>query len=210
MMASTKSKRPRRYSPSSPPHQAGLRLINRQRIEIDRGLSWHVVFCRAQQERAAERDLTESGFKTYRPTQTFERLHRGKTSTIERAPVSRYLFVGLNPANPDYAELDRALWWGNQGILGLRWDATGSLLRTSDGPIKIGAGALQRFEDAVSGSGHSRLQYAVGQTVFVKDGPFSGIPFSIETLSDHRIRGLVDLLGGKVAVDLNVDQLEAA
>jgi transcription antitermination factor NusG len=203
----SKVRRQRRYSPSTLTH-SNLRWIARPRVEIDRGLSWVVVWCRAQQERAAERDLQGAGFATYRPTQLFERLHRGKTTTVEKVPVSRYLFVGVDAAHQDLAEVEAAMteegWWPRM---------SGMVLRVDGQPVRIGAGALQRFEDAVNGSGGAasgRLRFAVGQTVFVKDGPFSGVPFSIESLSDYRVRGLVDLLGGKVAVDLELEQLEAA
>jgi hypothetical protein len=228
-MAKTRIRRQRRYLTSTLTHQAGLRPIPRHRIEIDWGLSWHVIFCRAQQERQAQQHLQAAGFATYRPTQLFERNFRGKISVIERVPVSRYLFVGLNPAAPDLDGVNRAL--GNNPVVtkgysywsqGFAWfvpDQTrmktgmGDLVRVNDTPIRIGAGILQRFEDAVNGSGgvtRGPDRFSVGQTVFVKDGPFSGIPFSIESLSDYRVRGLVDLLGGKVAVDLELEQLEAA
>jgi transcription antitermination factor NusG len=212
----TKNRRQRRYSPSTLTHRSGLRLIERHRVEIDRALSWHVVYCRAQQERVAERDLQAAGFTTYRPVQTFERLYRGKTSTVERAPVSRYVFVGLNAVDPDLARVEAVLtedgWWPRM---------SGQVLHANGQPVRIGAGALQRFEDAVSchfdgglngsgGAASGRSLFKVGETVFVRDGPFSGIPFSIESLTDYRVRGLVDLLGGKVAVDLELEQLEAA
>jgi transcription antitermination factor NusG len=206
------------------------RFVPRPRVEIDRGLAWYCVHTRARAERRALDDLTKAGFPAYLPTETFSVVQRGRIVEVERAPVTRYLFVGLCARQPDFAGVERALGWVPQdpehltfvwhGVLQTLTGAIepdrGSLIRANDLPVRVGAGALQAFADSCTGSGlqavaGGRSGFRAGETARIVAGAFSGLSIAIsDVLCDERIRGLVDLLGGRVVVEATADQLEAA
>jgi transcription antitermination factor NusG len=191
------------------------RFVPRPRVEIDRGLAWYCVHTRSRAERHAESDLRRAGFATYLPTEAYSVVRRGRVIEVERAPVTRYLFVGLDPVAPEFRAVDDALtglthdWWP---VLG----SVGSLIRVGEQPLRIGAGALQTFADNCTGSSLAavaggRCGFRAGETARIVDGAFSGLSMRVEdVLRNERVLGLVDLLGGRVVVEATADQLEAA
>jgi hypothetical protein len=206
-----KNLRHRRYYPSLATHTP--RPIVRPRVEIDRALAWYAIQCRSRAEQQAQADLQRAGFATYLPTQSLEVVKRGKLLEIERVPVSGYLFVGLCARQPDFARVDDTLGWSPA-----EWyrPALGSLIRVDREPIRVGAGALQAFADecCFSGlrrvaSGRSRLR--AGDIARITEGACAGLSIHLtDVLCDDRVRGLVDMLGGRVVVEATADQLEAA
>jgi hypothetical protein len=206
-----KNRGQRRYYPSMAAHTP--RPIVRPRIEIDRSLAWFAIHCRSRAEQQAQDDLQRAGFSTYLPTQSLQVVKRGKLVEIERVPVSGYLFVGLCARQPDFAGVDDALGWSP-----VEWyrPALGSLIRIDREPIRVGAGALQAFADECCfaglrgvASGRSRFQH--GEVARITEGACAGLSIRVQdVLCDGRVRGLVDMLGGRVVVETTVDQLEAA
>jgi hypothetical protein len=139
---------------------------------------------------------------------------------IERVPVSRYLFVGLPMpertfAEPNFAAVEAVLSWDPTGWVWAH-GTTGSLLRVAGEPIRIGAGALQAHADEVTlnglrGVANGRSPLRRYQAARIVSGPLSGLRMQVsDVLCDERVKGLVDMLGGKVVVEAMVDQLEAA
>jgi hypothetical protein len=114
---------------------------------------------------------------------------------------------------PDFAGVDDALGWSP---VEWYWPALGSLIRIDREPIRVGAGALQAFADECCfaglrgvASGRSRLR--AGQSARIVSGALSGLSLQVtDWVCDDRVRGLVDMLGGRVVVETTVDQLEAA
>src|SRR6476620_10201675 len=108
-MANKNRRQHRYHSGRSPARPFVPRFVSRPRVEIDRGLAWYCVHTRSRVERQAEDELRRVGFSTCLPTETYQVHRRGKLLEIERAPVSRYLFVGLDAAAPEFALLDDVL-----------------------------------------------------------------------------------------------------
>jgi hypothetical protein len=206
-----KNRRERRYYPSMAAHTP--RPIVRPRIMIDRSLAWFAIHCRSRAEQQAQADLQRAGFATYLPLWSIQIKRRGRLVEIERVPVSGYLFVGLCARQPDFAGVDDALGWSPAD-----WyrPALGSLIRVDREPIRIGAGALQAFADKVSGTGleglaGGRSRFRHGEVARITEGACAGLSIRVQdVLCDGRVRGLVDMLGGRVVVETTVDQLEAA
>jgi len=204
--------RRQRYFPSS---KSGCPIyIARPRVEIDRGLAWYAVWCASRAERSARDDLERAGFATYLPMQALKIAKRGRLVEIERVPVARYLFVGTSAAEPNFDSIQRVLDGPNPG-----WHFApplGSLMRMSGEPIRVGAGALQAHADEVTGNGLSavangRSPLSRYQTARITSGPLSGLRMQVsDVLCDERVKGLVDMLGGRVMVEATMDQLEAA
>jgi hypothetical protein len=187
------------------------RPIVRPRVKIDRSLAWFAIWTAARAEERAAEVLIQAGFSTYVPTQSFEVVRRGKLIEVHRNPVSRYLFVGLNAVAPDVGAVDGALapiGWGEPVL--------GSLIKVEREPIRVGAGALQAYADAcahnaVQSLASGRFGFAVGGKARIVSGGLSGLVMQVSDLvCDDRVRGLVDMLGGRVVVEATADQLEAA
>src|SRR6478752_16990 len=114
----------KRFFPSSRDGRRG-RLVRRPRAEINRGLAWYAVWTRPHAERLARDELARAGIETYLPMQTLEIVRKGKLVEIERVPVNRYLFVGLDGADPAFPVVDEAL--------GGVWRWTGGFVIECDG-----------------------------------------------------------------------------
>lgn len=206
--------RNRRYFPSQQANRPA-RFLRRPRVEIDRGLAWYAVWTAPRAEEQVRDDLEFAGFSVYLPTQALEIVRRGRLVEVERVPVSRYLFVGTSAAKPDLR--------GIQAVLDAVWrfaPVLGRLIRVDREPIRVGAGALQAHADECTGNGlYNGLRGAASgrsplrryQEARIVSGPLCGLRMAIsDVLCDERVRGLVDMLGGKVVVEATQDQLEAA
>lgn len=189
--------------------------LKRPRVEIDAGLAWHAVWCSSRAERHAQRDLEGAGFATYLPTVGLEITRRGKVINIDRTPVSRYLFVGLSMPDPDTE--------GVEDALGMLWGWSiptmpprGRLIRVNHVPLRVPSGALQVFANECAlgspqGLADGHLGFRAGDRARIMSGAFSGLQMTVDRLAcDARVRGLVEMFGGKVAIEATVDQLEAA
>lgn len=202
-------KRVRRYRPSTLTHSA-IRRIARPRVELDRGLAWYALWTAARAEQRVEQRLRAAGLATYLPAEVVERVRRGQLVQIDRPAVSRYVFVGLSAAAPQFDAVHEALeeWTGF-------WPVTlGRLLRTEAGPFRIPASALQCLANAISGpldaNGGLAGVLQPGTRIRPLAGPLCGRMGIVENVRDQRVRALVEMLGGRVAVEFDVDQLEAA
>ena len=184
--------------------------LQRPRVEIDAGLGWYVVWCRSRAERKAKLDLERAGFSTYLPAVGLRIIRRGRTIEIEKQPVSRYLFVGLCASQPDFDRVEDALWDF------IPFDVRGSLIRNNRDPVRVPAGALQAFADECArgwapGLAGAHLGLRPGDKARIISGAFSGLAMDVDQIAcDGRLRGLVDMFGGRVSVEATADQLQAA
>lgn len=204
--------------------QPDRELVPREPRWIDPGLTWFALWCRANQDRKAAAALEGAGLAAYRPLEARKVGVRGKVRVVEKSPVGRYLFAGLEP-NRHFQAVRRALAPLDHGpvsltletrdgactvsVRGFRATPLADLIRTDDGPLVIPAKLLQRFEDAIAAQGKPRTSpFRVGQLVKVMGGPMAGFSARLEEISDKRIKGLVDMFGRLVTVELGLEQLE--
>jgi transcription antitermination factor NusG len=180
-------------------------ILPRHRTYIDPALSWFALWCRANQERKAEAALAGVGIATYRPLETRQITQRGKILQIERPPVGRYLFAGLDEAQA------QALWEVRKALHQPSDPPLGRLLRTQDGPVQVPAELLQPFADAIARLGEpvqARCRFSQGGYARVVKGPLAGLLAAIQTASDDRVRALVKMFGGRTLVEFEPEQLE--
>lgn len=204
-----KKRRPRRYRPSAP--LAVVRRLPRPRVEIDRGLAWYVLWTAPRAEARVAAALRERGLAAYVPLEAVYLPRRGRQVELERPAVGRYVFVGLNGADPQwsavYAALDGPMGW----MTGM--PALGRVLKVAGQALVVPAGVIQRFADGLfvsplSGSGLTRL--AAGRPCKAIAGPFEGFLGVVEAADDVRVRALLDVFGRLVPVEFEPDQLVAA
>jgi hypothetical protein len=178
-------------------------IVPRSRTYIDPSLTWFALWCRANQERKAEVALSGAGIASYRPLETRQLSQRGKLIQIERAPVGRYLFAGLDEAQ---------CLWDLRKAFHLPFEPPpAALIRSEAGPVQIPAELLQPFADAIARLGEpvqSRLRFSAGHVARVIEGPLAGLLAAIQTASDDRVRALVKMFGGRTMVEFVPEQLE--
>lgn len=232
-MAGSRKRRERRYRQSMPLLPRRLSL---PRVEIDHALRWHVVWCQPQQEKRVAEELRERGLQTYRPIEKIELVKRGERKEIERTPLSRYVFVGLNTASPQFGLVREALEGAarKSGDFSFLWRGQefwvpasnrvldrplGQILsiidreREIDVPLVVPPAALERLADSLTlwGQSDSRtLAFRPGDRANVREGPFQGFLAEVEHADDVRVRALVNLFGGRVRAEFDPAQLEAA
>lgn len=229
-MSKSSKRTSRRYRPLSLTHGVPRRLP-RSRVEIDRGLAWHVVWTACRSEQRAEHELRAYGLETYRPLEAFEIVKRGRAVEVERDALGRYLFVGLNAAAPQFQAVRDALedrtapsgdfaylWQGREfwvparNVMAAR--PLGRLLSIDDIPVRVPAAALQGLADGLTGFGGypvpGKWLPTAGGACRAIYGPFQGFLGVVEAADDYRVRALVDLFGRRTSVEFDLDQLEAA
>jgi transcriptional antiterminator RfaH len=63
---------------------------------------WYLIQCKPRQDSRAEENLTRQAFKCYRPTQSVERIVRGRRTTLVESMFPGYLFIQLDQLNDNW------------------------------------------------------------------------------------------------------------
>lgn len=196
--------RPRRYQPSAP-----LGTVFRRpqpRVQIDRGLAWYCLWTAPQAEADVAKALREMGLGVYVPVEALAVARHGKLVDIERPLLGRYVFVGLNGAQPEWATVYDALNGPYGWMLGRALKAAGGVV-----PLRIPAGALQSLADGLGATASGRsTPFRTGDTCRVVDGLWRGLQAEILDSTDLQVRGLLNLFGRRTLVAFEPGQLEAA
>lgn len=202
--------RPRRYQPSAL-HGTVIRRPQ-PRVQIDRGRAWYCLWTAPRAEGKVAKALREAGLGVYVPVEALAIARRGKLVEVERPLLGRYVFVGLNGAQPEWDEVRRALDGPHGWMFGL--PVLGRVMKTADGAeIRIRPGILQDFANGLGGSlagiSNSGL-FATGQPVKAAHGPLEGILGLFYDSDEVRVRALFNLFGRKTLVEFKPGQLRAA
>lgn len=209
MASKLKKRRGRRYCPSMPAHGGVIRRLPRPRVEIDRGLAWHCLWTAPRAERRVESALRERGLAAYTPVEAYAVVRRGKEVEVERPAVGRYVFVGLDGAQPQLEAVREALDGPCGWMIGI--PALGRILLGPDGvPLIVPTGALQRFADGLEVVDRGSGRFAVGGAVIARKGPLASFRGIVESSDDYRVRALLNIFGRKTVVEFEPEQLEAA
>jgi transcriptional antiterminator RfaH len=161
---------------------------------------WYVVHARPRLELTAELNLGAQGFATFLPAVWKTVRHARQFRTVRVAFFPRYLFVRLDLAQ------DR--WRSVNGTFGVS-----HLVMEGDRPTPVQPGIV---EDLMALTGPDRCIAAAadlvaGGRVEILTGPFAGCFGELARLDEgSRVRVLLDLLGGRVPLDLAVGALAPA
>lgn len=63
---------------------------------------WYLIQCKPRQDSRAEENLTRQAYKCYRPTQSVERIIRGRRTTSIESVFPGYLFIQLDQLNDNW------------------------------------------------------------------------------------------------------------
>ena len=159
--------------------------------------SWHLAQLKPNSARIAERNLLRQGFDVFLP-RIEETVRRGQKFVMEqRALFPGYVFVGLDPAKPNWRSINATL-----GVSRL---------------VSFGAAPVQVPDDLVLGlmarcNGDGLLQpeagLKAGDTVVLTHGPFTDFVATIDRIApDRRVWVLLDLMGQQVRLNTDTRHL---
>jgi transcriptional antiterminator RfaH len=163
---------------------------------------WYVVHTHPNAEHKAATHIQRQGFSLYLPRYLKTRRHARRVDTVVAAFFPRYLFVSKTP---------HERWQSLNATCGVS-----RLVTFGETPAVVG----HRFVDALRACENAcgylptadRVQrFEVGQPVRISSGAFAECCGLFEATTDHeRVAILLDLLGRKVRVQLDIHAVEAA
>ncbi|MGX4803489.1 transcription termination/antitermination protein NusG [Bradyrhizobium guangdongense] len=161
---------------------------------------WFVVQTQPNSERRAVANLNRQGFEVYLPQYLKRRSHAGKVDLVPAPLFPRYLFVAL--------DLMAQQWRVIRSTLGVV-----ELIRQGDRPVPLASdiiGSLRARQDDRGLIQLDRPSFQPGDKIRVAGGAFSEHLGVFEGMSDReRVAVLLDLLGRKVRVIMNIGVIEA-
>lgn len=165
------------------------------------GMRWYVVHTQPNNESRAAVHLERQGFSTYLPRYLKRRRHARRVETVPAPLFPRYMFVAIDMA------VQR--WRSIYSTIGVS-----RLVCAGDEPTAISENLiadLKRREADGYVQLQQRPQYRAGDKLRVLDGVFADCLGLYEGMPDsERVTILLDLLGRKVRVMLDVDAVVAA
>jgi transcriptional antiterminator RfaH len=163
---------------------------------------WYVVQSQPSAERKAMMHLERQGFSTYLPRYLKRRRHARKVEIVPAPLFPRYLFVAI--------DLTAQRWRSIFSTVGVS-----RLVCNGDMPTPISDHVLETLRKREDAGGYVRLEHRpnfnVGDRIRVLDGAFADCLGLYEGMRDSdRVAILLDLLGRKVRVTVDVERVAAA
>jgi len=163
---------------------------------------WYVVQSQPNAERKAIAHLERQGFVTYLPRYLKRRRHARKIEMVPAALFPRYLFVAI--------DVGAQRWRSIFSTVGVS-----RLVCNGDMPTPIADQVLDELRAREDSAGFVRLDrrpsFRAGDQVRLLDGVFADCLGLYEGIRDSdRVAILLDLLGRKVRVTVDVDVVAAA
>jgi transcriptional antiterminator RfaH len=166
------------------------------------GIRWYVVQTQPNSEMKAAHHLMRQGFTAYLPRYLKRRRHARKVETVPAPLFPRYLFVAI--------DVTTQRWRSIQSTIGVS-----RLVCNGEEPAAVPPGIVEGIQTSEGDNGYvaldTRPKFAVGEKVRILDGAFAACLGLFERMSDgDRVAVLLELLGRKVRVVLDIDCVAAA
>lgn len=163
---------------------------------------WYVVQSQPNAEMKAIVHLNRQGFETYLPRYLKRRRHARRAEIVPTPLFPRYLFVGI--------DLERQRWRSIFSTVGIS-----RLVCNGEVPTPVPEQVIEALQARHDGNGYVTLDqlptFRTGDKIRVQDGAFAGCLGLYEGLKDsERVAILLDMLGRKVRVTVDVDSVAAA
>jgi transcription antitermination factor NusG len=166
-------------------------------LKLTEGERWFVARALPHRESSAQLNLYRQGFRSFVPRVHRTVRHARTLRSVEAPLFPGYLFVVLN--------LGRDRWRAVNGTIGIA-----ELIMGSEQPSPVPAGVVEALITTSDRSGFVCLDpcLEVGQKIRILAGPFADALGQLDQLDDRgRVRVLLDIMGGKVAVSLHRSSL---
>ena len=163
---------------------------------------WFVAHTQPHAEAKATSHLNRQGFEIYFPRYLKRRRHARKIETVAAPLFPRYLFVSVDTSAQRWRSI-----YSTVGVA--------RLVCHGDEPTPVPNGIVEALKNREDSNGFIKLDYRppfrAGDKIRVLDGAFSSCLGLFEGMAEReRIAILLDLLGRKVRVVLDVDLVAAA
>jgi transcriptional antiterminator RfaH len=163
---------------------------------------WYVVQTQVNGEAKAAQNLLRQGFEIYLPRYLKRRRHARKVDFAAKPLFPRYLFVAIDVAAQRWRSIQ-----STQGV--------SRLVCHGEEPAALPNGVLGALKAREDDRGFVRMEaraaFTPGDKVRVLAGAFMDSAGLFDGMGDHdRVAILLDLLGRKVRVHLDVDMVVAA
>jgi transcriptional antiterminator RfaH len=171
-------------------------------MNVDIKGGWYVVQTQVNAEAKAARNLVQQGFEIYLPRYLKRRSHARKVETVPAPLFPRYLFVRI--------DMDAQRWRSIQSTFGVS-----RLITNGPDPAPLAREVLHVLRAREDEGGfvvmNHRAAFAMGEKVRILAGAFSDVVGLFDGLGDReRVAILLDLLGQKVRVSIDVNMIAAA
>jgi len=163
---------------------------------------WYVAQTHIHAENKATQHLRRQGFDVYLPRYIKQRRHARRVETVAAPLFPRYLFVSVDAATQR--------WHSIRSTVGIT-----RLVANGDRPAVLPQGIIDGLKRREDDKGFIQLErrprFASGDKIRVLQGAFSDYLGLFEGMSgEERVAILLDLLGRKVRVVLDMDVIDAA
>lgn len=164
--------------------------------------NWYVVQTKPQSEAKAALNLERQGYEIYMPRYLKKRRHARKVDTVRAPLFPRYLFVAIDTAIQQWRNIYSTVGVSNLVCIG-------------DAPACVAAGVIEQLKKREDDAGNIRMErrmpFKPGAAVRVLDGAFDTcIGLCDEMTDSSRVAILLELLGRKVRVFLDIESIAAA
>ena len=163
---------------------------------------WYVVQTQTHGENKASINLARQNFDIYFPRYLKRRRHARRVETVLAPLFPRYLFVSV--------DMQVQRWRSIQSTFGVA-----RLVCHGDNPVPVPVQVIDDLKRREDSHGlillDQRPKFAIGDRVQIHDGVFASHLGLYEGMNDdERVTVLLDLLGRKVKVTLDLDAVAAA
>ena len=163
---------------------------------------WYVAQTHVHAESKATRHLGRQGFEVYLPRYLKQRRHARRVDTVAAPLFPRYLFVSVDMATQR--------WHSIRSTIGIT-----RLVTNGDVPAVVPQAIIEGLKRREDTNGLVQLEcrprFAPGDKIRVLNGAFCDALGLFEGIRDQeRVAILLDLLGRKVRVVLDMDIIDAA
>ncbi len=183
---------------------------------------WYVVHTYSGMENRVKQNI-DSRVKTLNmedyiyesivPTEEVSEIRNGVRKTVIRTSHPGYVLVRMDLTDDSWGAVRHTpsvtgfLGYGNNPVALSQDDVLNMLSRAAIAKANAAAGAPASRRKKVE-----VVDFAVGDSVMVVDGPFAGVHASIQEINPHtqRLKALVEILGRETPVDLTFGQVQKA
>ena len=159
--------------------------------------SWYVLRVRSQAERLVQVSLHHKQFEVLNPTYQALSIRKDRRKVITRPIFNGYMFI-------------RALLNTEFHLEILKTPGVVEILRSSSGPTPVPDDQVEniRLLEKHVGDCFYGTDFEVGDSVFVKEGPLTGLQGVIDKLDRKQLHIHVDTIPGSVMINVEPHQVQ--
>jgi transcriptional antiterminator NusG len=161
------------------------------------GKSWYVLRVRSQAERLVNLGLHHKQYEVLNPTYQVLSIRRDRRKMLTRPIFNGYMFV-CTMLNPEcHLEI-------------LKTPGVVEILKSPSGPTPVPEEQIEniRLLEKHVGSCFFGTDFVVGDAVFVREGPLTGLRGVIDRLDRKKLHIHVDAIPGSVMIDVEPHKVQ--